>query len=143
METIVVTIPAYNRPDVVRKTLNVLSLEMHLIAGVVVSIDANESMKPNWVKLEKEFSRIPQIKFIYHTTNLGAYTNAKFCLSADRIDDFNADYLLFLEDDIVPKENLLKCLLHIAKVNNVSDRSLRILGLSNGNTIYLSLKLNS
>lgn len=121
METIVVTIPAYNRPEVVRETLNVLSEEMHLIAGVVVSIDANESRKSNWLKLEKDFSGNSLIKFIYHTANLGAYANAKFCLSADRMDDFNADYLFFCEDDIVPKKNLLKCLLHIAKVNAISD----------------------
>lgn len=121
MASIVVTIPAYNRPEVVRETLNVIIEESQLLAGVVVSVDANESIKLDWLKLENDFSENPLIKFVFHTTNLGAHANAKFCLSADRILDFNADFLFFCEDDIVPKKNLLTCLLQIAKDETVSE----------------------
>ena len=108
----IINIKAWNRPNILGKTLTKLSKCYNIENyDVMIVIDGpNDQSKIS--KFENEISHSlirdnsKNIDVIYHTHNKGCAGNMKFCLN-ESFNDPNIDYIIHLEDDTTPARDFL------------------------------------
>jgi GT2 family glycosyltransferase len=90
---VTIGIPTYNRPELLRRALDAVARQDHVNLEVIVADNATPG-DPNAALVDSYRGRIPGLRYVRHSQNIGSLPNFMFLLGAA-----HGEYFMWLADD--------------------------------------------